>query len=145
MPQIWYRSAVCAVVPFILALTACASSPPLTAYPDAEQQAATSPDASCTTSGAYRVVPSANGSFPLLPVSPQGPDSTPLVRLSSTHLKNSPPTVDLSVASFTTGEQTSSEFPGLALGQEAGFDGYTIKITSICEKEALFDLVTQPG
>ena len=101
--------------------------------------------ASCTHAGTYRIIPSANGSFPLLPDSPRGPDATPLVRLSSTHLKNDPPTVDLSVALFEVSSPASKDFPGLALGQEATFDGYTIRITSICEGEVRFDLVQQPG
>lgn len=103
-----------------------------------------SSNASCTKLGMYRIIPSANGSFPLLPVSMLGADSTPLVRLSSTHLKNDPPTADVSVALFAPGEPASKEFRGLAVGQEATFDGYTIKITSICDKEVLFDLVKQP-
>ncbi|MHC6592260.1 hypothetical protein [Arthrobacter sp. C152] len=101
--------------------------------------------ASCTHSGSYRIVPSVNGSFPLLPVSPGGADSTPLVRLSSTHLKHDPVTADLSVALFASGGPATQEFRGLALGQEATFDGYTIRITSICDGEVLFDLVQQPG
>ena len=100
--------------------------------------------ASCTELGTYLIIPSANGSFPLLPVSPQGADLTPLVRLASTHLSSVPPTVDVSVAVFTPGEPPTKEFAGLVIGQEAMFDGYTIRITSICDKEVLFDLVSQP-
>lgn len=59
-------------------------------------------------------------------------------------LKNDPQTVDVSVALFAPGEPASKEFGGLGIGQEATFDGYTIKITSICDKEVLFDLVKQP-
>lgn len=102
-----------------------------------------SSNAGCTKLGMYRIIPSANGSFPLLPASKLGADSTPLVRLSSTHLKNDPPTADVSVALFAPGAPASKEFRGLAIGQEASFDGYTIKITSICDKEVLFDLVKQ--
>jgi len=101
--------------------------------------------ASCTNAGSYRIAPSVNGSFPLLPVSPAGPDSTPLVRLSSTHMKNEPVTVDISVALFAGGGPATQDFRGLTLGQEATFDGYTIKITSICDGEVLFDVVQQPG
>jgi hypothetical protein len=101
--------------------------------------------ASCTNAGSYRIVPSVNGSFPLLPVSPAGADSTPLVRLSSTHLKAEPVTADLSVVLFASGSPASREFPRLTVGQEATFDGYTIRITSICDGEVLFDLVKQPG
>lgn len=104
-----------------------------------------SPNASCTNAGAYRIIPSANGSFPLLPASPLGADSTPLVRLSSTHLGAVPPTVDVSVALSSPDESGTREFRGLAIGHEATFGGYTIRITSICDKEALFDLVSQPG
>lgn len=103
-----------------------------------------SSNASCTKLGSYLIVPSANGSFPLLPTSSLGADSTPLVRLSSTHLSSVPPTVDVSVAVFTPGEPATKEFPGLVIGQEAMFDGYTIRITSICDKEVLFDLISQP-
>jgi hypothetical protein len=34
---------------------------------------------------------------------------------------------------------------GLELGSEASMHGYTIRITSICDGEVLFDLVAQPG
>lgn len=103
-----------------------------------------STNASCTKLGTYRIIPSANGSFPLLPASKLGADSTPLVRLSSTHLKNDPPTADVSVALFAPGEPATKELRGLAIGQESTFGGYTIRITSICDKEVLFDLVQQP-
>ncbi|MEW9870473.1 hypothetical protein [Arthrobacter sp. HS15c] len=103
-----------------------------------------SSNASCTQLGTYLIIPSANGSFPLLPKSPLGADSTPLVQLSSTHLGVVPPTVDVSVALFSPGEPATKDFPGLTIGQEATFDGYTIRITSICDKEVLFDLVGQP-
>ncbi|WP_457945796.1 hypothetical protein ACTAQI_10840 [Pseudarthrobacter sp. alpha12b] len=99
---------------------------------------------SCTSTGNYKVVPSANGSFPLLPATSTAAEP-PLVRLSSTHLKNDPVTADLSVALFSGGSPASQEFPRLAVGQEATFDGYTIKITSICDGEVLFDVVQQPG
>jgi len=130
-----------------LALDGCAqpektvgSQPQVPATKD--QGRASSP--SCTSTGNYKVVPSVNGSFPLLPASSRGADATPLVRLSSTHLKNDPATVDLSVALFDGRNAASKNFPGLALGQEATFDGYTIKVTSICDGEVLFDLVQQP-
>ncbi len=103
-----------------------------------------SANASCTKDGAYRIIPSANGSFPLLPASPLGADSTPRVRLSSTHLRAIPPTVDVSVALSGPGEPGTQEFRGLEIGHEATFGGYTIRITSICDREALFDLVSQP-
>ncbi|TQJ41889.1 hypothetical protein FBY33_4010 [Arthrobacter sp. SLBN-112] len=54
-------------------------------------------------------------------------------------------TADLSVALFSGGSPASKEFRGLAIGQQASFHGYTIKITSICDGEVLFDLVAQPG
>ncbi|BCW79636.1 hypothetical protein NicSoilC5_16550 [Arthrobacter sp. NicSoilC5] len=98
---------------------------------------------SCTSTGNYKVVPSANGSFPLLPATSTA--EPPLVRLSSTHLKNDPVTADLSVALLSGGSPASREFRGLALGQQASFDGYTVRITSICEGEVRFDLVQQPG
>jgi hypothetical protein len=59
-------------------------------------------------------------------------------------LSSVPPTVDVSVAVFTPGEPATKAFPGLVIGQEAMFDGYTIRITSICDQEVLFDLVSQP-
>ena len=98
---------------------------------------------SCTSSGNYKVVPSANGSFPLLPATSTAAEP-PLVRLSSTHLKNDRVTADLSVALFS-GSPASKEFRGLAVGQQASFDGYTARITSICDGEVRFDLVQQPG
>ena len=132
-------------MPALLLLAACStpapSSPDATKDPDMTQSAS----ASCTNTGSYRIVPSVNGSFPLLPVSPGGADATPLVRLSSTHLKAEPATADLSVVLFGSGSPASQEFPGHAVGQEATFDGYTVRITSICDGEVLFDLVQQPG
>lgn len=35
-------------------------------------------------------------------------------------------------------------FDGKQIGSEAALNGYTIKITSICDREVLFDLVKQP-
>jgi hypothetical protein len=134
-------AAVLALIP-LLALTACAAPAPHSTEATKEPDMTSS--ASCTHSGSYRIIPSANGSFPLLPVSARGADSTPLVRLSSTHLKYSPPAADVSVALFASGTPATQEFPGLTVGQEATFDGYTIKITSICDGEVLFDVVAQP-
>jgi hypothetical protein len=133
-----------AFAPIIVALSACTTSLHDSGRQEATTEPAMSTTARCTKIGSYRIIPSANGSFPLLPVSPLGNDSTPLVRLSSTHLKSDPPTVDVSVALFAVGEPAPKEFRGLAIGQEAVFAGYTIKITSICDKEVLFDLVKQP-
>jgi hypothetical protein len=144
IPQPWRRIAILAFVPLVLTVSACASSTPNSDRQEATKEPAMSSSASCTKLGMYRIIPSANGSFPLLPTSRLGADSTPLVRLSSTHLSSVPPTVDVSVAVFSPGEPATKEFPGLVVGQEAMFDGYTIKITSICDKEVLFDLVAQP-
>lgn len=132
------------MVPALLLLSACSPSPHESERQADTREPATPANASCTKLGSYRIIPSANGSFPLLPASKLGADSTPLVRLSSTHLKNDPQTVDVSVALFAPGEPASKEFGGLGIGQEATFDGYTIRITSICDKEVLFDLVKQP-
>ena len=130
-------------MPAILCLAAC--STPAPSSPDPTKDPDMTQSASCTNAGSYRIVPSVNGSFPLLPVSPGGADATPLVRLSSTHLKNEPVTADLSVVLFSGGGPRSQEFPGLAVGQETSFEGYTVRITSICDGEVLFDLVQQPG
>jgi hypothetical protein len=129
-------------MPALLCLAAC--SAPAPSSPDPTKDPDMTKSASCTNAGSYRLVPSVNGSFPLLPIAPGGADATPLVRLSSTHLKNEPVTADLSVALFASGGPASREFRGLALGQEATFDGYTIKVTSICDGEVLLDLVKQP-
>lgn len=142
--QHWRRTVAWAFVPAVVALGACASSPPHTEREVATTEPVTSSNASCSKLGAYRIIPSANGSFPLLPASKMDADSTPLVRLSSTHLTKDPPTVDLSVALFAPAEPASTEFRGLVTGEEVSFDGYTIRITSICDKDVLFDLVKQP-
>ena len=138
-PAIVHRLPIIPVL--VLGLAACAPATSVE-VPTAGTEAA-SAASGCTGAGNYKVVPSANGSFPLLPsTSTAGP---PLVRLSSTHLKDDPVTADLSVALFTAGGPATQDFRGLALGQEATFDGYTIRITSICKGEVLFDRVQQPG
>ena len=39
----------------------------------------------------------------------------------------------------------NEEFNAKELGDEISYAGYTIRITSICEGEARFDIVAQPG
>ena len=142
--QLRRQAIALAVVPVFLALSACASPLPDVEREEAAKEAVESSNASCTKLGTYLIIPSSNGSFPLLPASTPDAGSTPLVRLSSTHLKNDPATVDVSVALFVPGGPSSKELPGLVVGQEATFGGYTIKITSICDGEVLFDVVEQP-
>ena len=98
---------------------------------------------SCTKSGAYRIVFSVNVSTPLLPLSPQGEDFTPRVGLAGTRAKAPTPTADLSMAADAP-DPVPVFFNGLQLGSEASHNGYTIKITSICDGEVLFDVVQQP-
>jgi len=100
--------------------------------------------ASCTESGAYRVVPSIPGSWPLLPDSSQGRQFTPTVGLSGTKAAANPATADLSLFADAP-DPTPVYFNGLKLGSEAAMNGYTIRITSICAEEVRFDLVQQPG
>ncbi|MDQ0663360.1 hypothetical protein QFZ35_001858 [Arthrobacter ulcerisalmonis] len=100
--------------------------------------------ASCTGSGAYRVVPSIPGSWPLLPDSGQGVEFTPTVGLAGTRASATPATANLSLAADAP-DPTPVYFNDLELGSEAAMNGYTIRITSICDGEVLFDLVAQPG
>ena len=100
--------------------------------------------AGCTGSGAYRVVLSIPGSWPLLPVSGQGVAYTPTVGLAGTRVSASPATADLSLAADAP-DLAPVYFNDLTLGSEAALNGYTIRITSICKGEVLFDLVQQPG
>lgn len=98
---------------------------------------------SCTGLGSYALSLSVNGSNPLLPDSIQGRDYTPLVRLGGTHEDQDPATVFLSLFAGLPEPATTQDFKGLKLGEEITFRGYTLKITSICDGNAGFDLVSQ--
>jgi hypothetical protein len=98
---------------------------------------------SCTGSGAYRIVPSIPGSWPLLPDSSKGDKFTPTVGLVGTKASASPATADISLAADAP-DPTPVYFHDLKLGSEAVMNGYTIRITSICDGEVLFDVVQQP-
>ncbi len=98
---------------------------------------------SCTGLGNYSFSLAVNGSNPLLPDSIQGRDYTPLVRLGGTHEDQDPATVFLSLFAGLPEPATTQDFKGLKLGEEITFRGYTLKITSICDGNAGFDLVSQ--
>jgi hypothetical protein len=67
-----------------------------------------------------------------------------VVGLAGTRVDATPPTADLSLAADAP--QPAPVFhKGLELGSEVSMNGYTIRITSICDGEILFDLVAQPG
>ena len=100
--------------------------------------------ASCTGSGSYRVVLSVPGSNPGLPHSAKGREYTPVVGLAGTRVDATPPTADLSLAADAP-HPAPVFHKGLELGSEVSMNGYTIRITSICDGEVLFDLVAQPG
>ena len=131
-----------AFVPAILAVNACATS-----LPDPGQQATTEPAApsapSCTMAGSHRILPSVYGSFPLLPLSKRGEEFTPTVALAGTKADATPPTASISLAAEAP-DPSPVFFNGVQLGSEATLNGYTIRITSICDKDVLFDLVAQP-
>ena len=130
------------VVPVLaLGLAACAPATPVE-LPTAGTDAA-SAASGCTGAGTYRVVFSIPGSWPLLPESSKGDKFTPTVGLAGTKASASPATADLSMAADAP-DPTPAYFNGLQFGAEASQNGYTIRITSICDGEVGFDLVQQP-
>ena len=97
----------------------------------------------CTGSGAYRIALSVNGSTPVLPHGGRGREFTPRVALAGTKAYATPPTANISIAAEAP-DPSPAFFNDMRLGSEATFNGYTIRITSICDKDVLFDLVKQP-
>lgn len=128
----------------LLTVSACSagSSTDPTVLPTSQESTVTT--SSCTGSGAYRIVPSVNGSTPVLPHSGRGREFTPRVALAGTKADATPPTANIAMAAEAP-DPSPVFFNGVELGAEATLNGYTIKITSICDKEVLFDLVSQPG
>lgn len=128
----------------LLAISSCGagSKAEPTILPTSKESTVTT--SSCTGSGAYRIVPSINGSTPTLPHSGRGREFTPRVALAGTRADATPPTANISIAAEAP-DPSPVFFNGMQLGSEATLNGYTIRITSICDKEVLFDLVSQPG
>lgn len=127
----------------LLAGTSC-SSHSSTAPATATTTQEATVNSSCTGSGSYRIVLSVPGSTPGLPHSDRGREYTPVVGLAGTKPDAKPPTADLSLAADAP-QPAPAFHNNLELGSEASLNGYTIKITSICDGEVLFDLVSQPG
>lgn len=138
-PAIVHRLPIVPVL--VLGLAACAPATSVE-VPTASTEAA-SAASGCTRAGTYRVVFSIPGSWPLLPESIKGDKFTPTVGLAGTKAAASPATADLSMAADAP-DPTPAYFNGLQPGSEASHNGYTIKITSICDGEVRFDLVQQP-
>ena len=63
--------------------------------------------------------------------------------LAGTKADATPPTASISLAAEAP-DPSPVFFNGVQLGSEATLNGYTIRITSICDKDVLFDLVAQP-
>ena len=94
----------------------------------------------CSGSGDYLLNQAIGVSTPRLPQSPRGPEATPEVGLMGVRFRDVPPTVRiLMLSAKPSGEPT--EISGLQVGDEATYAGYTIRITTICEQTATFDLV----
>ena len=132
---------------FVLGLAAVLLSTACTTAPGPEIRSAEAADlsASCTGKGTHRIIPSVNGSFPLLPDSARGHEYTPLVRLSGIRQAGPAATVDLSVVSEKPNPSDVRSFDRMFVGDEVTYGGYTIKMTSICAGEARFDVIGQPG
>ncbi len=131
-----------AMVPALF-LSACSTSPHDSERLDATREPAKTATTGCTQLGSYLIIPSTNGSFPLLPPSKLGKEFTPLVALAGTKAYATPPTAEISIAAEAP-DPSPAYFNDMRLGSEATFNGYTIRITSICDKDVLFDLVKQP-
>jgi hypothetical protein len=127
----------------LLTISSCAAgSTAEPTIPPTNQESTVTPSSSCTGSGAYRLVPSINGSTPALPHSGQGKVFTPRVGLAGTR-DTTPPTANISISAEAP-DPSPVFFNGMQLGSEATVNGYTIKITSICDNEVFFDLIKQP-
>ncbi|AMM33777.1 hypothetical protein SA2016_3112 [Sinomonas atrocyanea] len=126
----------------VAVLAGCGSAAPASPPPQSSAKGTTV--AACQHTGAYKLVPSVNGSYPLLPVSPRGADATPRVRLVSARPAADPATVDLSLIADDPALGGPKEFPGLTVGETAEYAGYTVRVTAICEGEVWFDLTARP-
>lgn len=133
-----------AVILALLAISSCGAGSKAEPTIPPTSQESTVTTSSCTGSGAYRIVPSVNGSTPALPHSGRGREFTPRVGLAGTKSDATPPTANISLAAEAP-DPSPVFFNGMQVGSEATVNGYTIRITSICDKEVLFDLVSQPG
>ncbi|MBB6404645.1 hypothetical protein [Arthrobacter sp. AZCC_0090] len=97
-------------------------------------------DSSCTDIGKYIFRMSIPYPDPLLPDFPDGSPGPGFVIAA----KNAPGEPGrIAVTAHATGRSPEG-FYSISVGDEITYEGYTIKITSICEKEARFDLVKQP-
>jgi hypothetical protein len=142
----WQRSyglRPAAVTLMLLSISSCGTGPTTEPTTPPTTQESTVTPSSCTGSGVYRIVPSVNGSTPALPHSGQGKEFTPRVGLAGTKADATPPTANISIAAEAP-DPSPVFFNGMQLGSEATVNGYTIKITSICDNDVLFDLVKQP-
>ncbi|MEA5453571.1 hypothetical protein SPF06_02440 [Sinomonas sp. JGH33] len=115
-----------------------------TQAPEPSASKGTSMSADCQHTGAYKLVPSVNGSYPLLPTSPRGAAATPRVRMVSAKPHATPPTLDVSITADDPALGGPKEFAGLTVGSAAEFGGYTVRVTDICDGEAWFDVVSHP-
>ena len=136
-------SAVMAAVITIAGITACSPVNDATGTPTTQKDSPMSKANSCTGLGNYQLSLSVNGSSPMLPESALGSAYTPRVRLSGTKAHEDPATVDLSVVADQPKPATPEDFRSLVLGDVVTFRGYTLKVTSICDGNAGFDLVSQ--
>ncbi|QOD02514.1 hypothetical protein [Pseudarthrobacter sp. BIM B-2242] len=132
-----------AVTLALLTISSCSAGPQAEPTTPPTSQESTVTTSSCTGSGAYRIVPSINGSTPPLPHSGQGREFTPRIGLAGTKVDAMPPTANISIAADAP-DPAPVFYDGMEVGSEATHNGYTIKVTSICDKEVLFDLVSQP-
>jgi hypothetical protein len=119
----------------ILLLAACAEQPVPSKDPTMTND--------CNESGSYVLNQAIGVSTPRLPDSARGREFTPDVGLMGVRAQDQPPTVRIMMLSATPSGEPS-EIRGLKVGDEATYAGYTIRITSICEQTARFDLVKQP-
>lgn len=119
----------------ILLITSCTEQPIPTKDPTMSTE--------CTETGDYLLNQSIGISTPRLPESSHGTELTPVVGLMGIRFRDVPATVRIQMlAPKPSGEPT--EIRGLKVGDEATYAGYTIRITTICEQTARFDLVEQP-
>lgn len=122
----------------VLCVISCSTT---TTSPDPQTKETTTMTSSCTGQGAYLIRMSIPYPDPHLPAPADG-TIAPGFSVITMDAKASPALV--SIVGHSP-KFPNEEFNAKELGEEISYAGYTIRITSICDKEVLFDLVSQPG